>query len=132
MPIIIDKSQQSPTRRLRARGKARRENLLEAACQLLTEKTAEEVSFKDIYELAEVPPGSAYHFFENLEKLGEQAVQRWDQPDAGLWEYRTRENVHTFSSVMCWAACDRLAKIATRLEIADKAALTMFGSSSDR
>ncbi len=59
-------------------------------------------------------------FYETLEKLGEQATQRWDKPDAGLWEYRTRENVHTFSSVMCWAACDRLAKIATKLELADK------------
>nr|NIR82126.1 glycoside hydrolase family 15 protein [Gammaproteobacteria bacterium] len=36
-------------------------------------------------------------------------------PDAGLWEYRSRERVHTFSSVICWAACDRLARIAERL-----------------
>lgn len=50
--------------------------------------------------------------FEQLERIGSRAVQVWDQPDAGLWELRTREHVHTFSAVMCWAACDRLAKIA--------------------
>ena len=36
----------------------------------------------------------------------------YDQPDAGLWELRGGARVHTFSSVMCWAACDRLARIA--------------------
>ena len=35
-----------------------------------------------------------------------------DQPDAGLWELRTRARVHTSSAVMSWAACDRLANIA--------------------
>ena len=28
------------------------------------------------------------------------------------WELRTKAAVHTFPSVMCWAACDRLIKIA--------------------
>ncbi len=55
--------------------------------------------------------------YEKLEKLGEQATRLWDQPDAGLWELRTRQQVHTYSSVMCWAACDRLSKIAGRLNL---------------
>ncbi|HIP79568.1 MAG TPA: glycoside hydrolase family 15 protein, partial [Kiloniellaceae bacterium] len=55
--------------------------------------------------------------FEKLERLGEQAIRLWDAPDAGLWELRTRQQVHTYSSVMCWAACDRLAKIAAQLEM---------------
>jgi len=53
--------------------------------------------------------------FEMLEHVGSHALERWDQPDAGLWELRTRAHVHTFSAVMCWAACDRLARIADRL-----------------
>lgn len=57
----------------------------------------------------------AERLFEQLERLGMQAVTRYNQPDAGLWEFRGRQQVHTFSSVMCWAACDRLAKIAARL-----------------
>ena len=43
-------------------------------------------------------------------------------PTPGLWELRGSLRVHTFSSVMCWAACDRLARIAARLGLADRAA----------
>ncbi|MBI3150467.1 MAG: glycoside hydrolase family 15 protein [Betaproteobacteria bacterium] len=58
--------------------------------------------------------------FHRLEVLGERAVQLHDQPDAGLWELRGAARVHTFSAVMCWAACDRLAKVAQRLELAPR------------
>ena len=50
--------------------------------------------------------------FENLEEVGEQAWTMHNQPDAGLWEFRTRQEVHTYSAVMSWAACDRLANVA--------------------
>jgi GH15 family glucan-1,4-alpha-glucosidase len=60
--------------------------------------------------------------FRRLETLGEQAAQLYDQPDAGLWELRGATRVHTFSSVMCWAGCDRLAKIAAHLGLAERAA----------
>ena len=60
--------------------------------------------------------------FKRLEPLGEWARRKYDQPDAGLWEYRGRQRVHTFSSIMCWAACDRLAKIAAKLGQTDRAA----------
>ena len=53
--------------------------------------------------------------FVELEGMGEQAWRFHDQPDAGMWELRTRSRVHTSSSLMCWAACDRLAKIAAVL-----------------
>jgi GH15 family glucan-1,4-alpha-glucosidase len=59
--------------------------------------------------------------FAQLEAVGMEAVASWDQPDAGLWEFRNRARVHTFSSVMCWAACDRLAKIATHLGNGERA-----------
>lgn len=59
--------------------------------------------------------------FQRLEPLGEQAIRCHDQPDAGLWELRGSARVHTFSAVMCWAACDRLARIAGRLDLAGRA-----------
>ena len=59
--------------------------------------------------------------FRRLEWLGERAVKVFEQPDAGLWEMRGTARVHTFSSVMCWAACDRLAKIAVRLSLPERA-----------
>ena len=59
--------------------------------------------------------------FGRLEAFGHHAVRLHDVPDAGLWELRGAERVHTFSSLMCWVACDRLAKYADRLELADRA-----------
>ena len=59
--------------------------------------------------------------FERLEALGDKAFSLHDVPDAGMWELRTSQRVHTSSSVMCWAACDRLAKIADHLGRADRA-----------
>jgi GH15 family glucan-1,4-alpha-glucosidase len=60
--------------------------------------------------------------FERLQPLGERAFALHDQPDAGLWEFRGRTHVHTYSAVMCWAACDRLARIAARLELDERVA----------
>lgn len=59
--------------------------------------------------------------FQLLEAIGEKARTLYDQPDAGLWELRGRQHVHTFSSMMCWAATDRLARIAHKLELYDRA-----------
>jgi GH15 family glucan-1,4-alpha-glucosidase len=68
-----------------------------------------------------VDPGDA-HTFARLEPLGERAFALHDVPDAGLWEFRGRAEVHTYTAAMCWAACDRLAKIATRLGLDTRAA----------
>ncbi|GAB2502052.1 glycoside hydrolase family 15 protein [Lysobacter humi (ex Lee et al. 2017)] len=65
-------------------------------------------------------PSDPTHF-HRLERLGERAWGLYDQPDAGLWEFRGRVEVHTYSAVMCWAACDRLAKIARQLQLHDRA-----------
>jgi AcrR family transcriptional regulator len=59
----------TPKRRIRTRGKLRVEQLLDAASELLAERGVEEVTFRDIYEKAGIPPGSAYHFFDNIEAL---------------------------------------------------------------
>ena len=60
--------------------------------------------------------------FARLEQVGERAFQVHREPDAGLWELRTRASVHTYSSLMCWAACDRLANIAEHLGRAERTA----------
>jgi GH15 family glucan-1,4-alpha-glucosidase len=60
--------------------------------------------------------------FAWLESAGDAAWENHDQPDAGLWEFRGRTAVHTYSSAMCWAACDRLARIAAQLGHVDRVA----------
>ncbi len=59
--------------------------------------------------------------FAALEEVGDMAWAMHDKPDAGLWEFRTRQEVHTYSAVMSWAACDRLANVAERLGKPDRA-----------
>ena len=67
-------------------------------------------------------PGDA-GLFQRLEDVGAQAWATHDQPDAGPWELRNSTQIHTFSALMCWAACDRLAKIGVSLGLEDRAAL---------
>jgi len=59
--------------------------------------------------------------FERLEPLGMMALKLALTPDAGIWEYRGRVRVHTYSAAMCWVACDRLARIAERLSLPKRA-----------
>lgn len=59
------------------------------------------------------PPGPQEYLA--LELAGRQAARLYDQPDAGMWELRSRARVHTTSSLMCWAAADRLARIGAHI-----------------
>lgn len=49
---------------------------------------------------------------ELLERLARRAIAVAGTPDAGIWEYRTAMKVRTFSSLMSWAAADRMARVA--------------------
>jgi GH15 family glucan-1,4-alpha-glucosidase len=60
--------------------------------------------------------------FHLLESLGFKAAKLAFEPDAGIWEYRGRTHVHTYSAAMCWAGCSRLAAIASHLSLHDRAA----------
>ncbi len=46
-------------------GRKRRRQLLDSAYELLCEQAVEDISFRDIANHANVPEGSAYHFFAN-------------------------------------------------------------------
>src|SRR3990167_6037354 len=46
-----------------------------------------------------------------IEGLARKAISLAGIPDAGIWEYRTEWKPQTFSSLMCWAAADRMARI---------------------
>ncbi len=72
------------------------------------------------YDRRLIRPATIDDFYA-LERVGERAYAMHDQPDAGLWEFRTIARVHTYSSVMCWAACDRLAKAAAHLGLTSRA-----------
>jgi GH15 family glucan-1,4-alpha-glucosidase len=43
----------------------------------------------------------------------EKALERWRQPDQGIWEVRGPPQHFTSSKVLCWVAADRACKLAT-------------------
>lgn len=49
-----------------------------------------------------------------LERLARKAIAVVGTPDAGIWEYRTEWKPQTFSSLMCWAAVDRMSRVAAQ------------------
>jgi GH15 family glucan-1,4-alpha-glucosidase len=60
--------------------------------------------------------------FRQLETLADAAAEAALTPDAGIWEYRGRRRIHTFSAAMCWAAVDRMARVARHLGLTEQAA----------
>lgn len=47
-----------------------------------------------------------------LRRLARKAVAVAGTPDAGIWELRASPRTQTFSSLMCWAAADRMANVS--------------------
>ncbi|HZY54937.1 MAG TPA: glycoside hydrolase family 15 protein [Reyranella sp.] len=64
-----------------------------------------------------LPRHGDIELYRQLCVVGNEAHKVALTPDAGLWEYREREEVHTFSAAMCWAAQHRLGMIARRVGV---------------
>ncbi len=58
---------------------------------------------------------------EWLEDLARTASERYGVADAGLWEFRTRAEVYTYSAVNCWSACHSMYDIFKAIGNEDKA-----------
>ncbi|HLI60062.1 MAG TPA: glycoside hydrolase family 15 protein [Solirubrobacteraceae bacterium] len=52
--------------------------------------------------------------WEELRHVAELAIERWQEPDASIWEVRGENRQFTYSKAMCWVAVDRALKIARR------------------
>jgi GH15 family glucan-1,4-alpha-glucosidase len=52
----------------------------------------------------------------------ELAIDRWELPDASIWEPRGRNQNYTYSKMMCWVAVDRGLRIAERFKLPHDAA----------
>jgi GH15 family glucan-1,4-alpha-glucosidase len=57
-----------------------------------------------------------------MRRLAQRAIEVAGTPDAGIWEYRNEWVPQTFSSLMCWAAVDRMATICANGSEHDKLA----------
>jgi GH15 family glucan-1,4-alpha-glucosidase len=65
-------------------------------------------------------PGRSPQTLELLERLASKAIAVAGKPDAGIWEIRGDCQPHTFSSLMCWVAADRMAHLAKRYRPSDE------------
>src|SRR5260370_9304610 len=61
-----------------------------------------------------LPRHGDMELYRQLCLVGNEAQRVALRPDAGIWEFREREEVHTFSAAMSWAAQHRLGMIARR------------------
>jgi GH15 family glucan-1,4-alpha-glucosidase len=52
------------------------------------------------------------HYWSFLVELVEKAIERWPEPDRGLWEERREPQHYVHSKAMCWAAVDRGLRLA--------------------
>ncbi|MDE3056394.1 MAG: glycoside hydrolase family 15 protein [Bacteroidota bacterium] len=53
-----------------------------------------------------------------LEGIGEVVLQRWKEPDEGIWETRAGRFHHTYSKAMCWSALNTLIHLYDRGQVA--------------
>jgi alpha,alpha-trehalase len=47
-----------------------------------------------------------------VRSLVRTVIKDWQEPDMGIWEFRTQKKHNVFSKVLCWVALDRGIKIA--------------------
>ena len=46
-----------------------------------------------------------------VEGWGDTVTERWQWPDSGIWEVRTKPRHFTYSKAMAWSSCDALARM---------------------
>ena len=54
-----------------------------------------------------------------LESLAERVCDIWPEPDSGMWELGVRRH-YTISKIGCWAALDRMVRLADRGQVATR------------
>lgn len=52
--------------------------------------------------------------------MADRAVERWEEPDHGIWEMRGEPRHFLYSKLMCWVAFDRAVRLADQLGAHDR------------
>lgn len=55
-----------------------------------------------------------------VRSLCRHVENNWKKPDAGIWEFRNRQEHFVYSKLMSWVAMDRAARIARMLDFEDQ------------
>ena len=60
-----------------------------------------------LYQAAQEGVADAASIDQLMRMLVGKLERIWQQPDAGIWEFRSEPSQHVYSKVMCWVAFDR-------------------------
>jgi GH15 family glucan-1,4-alpha-glucosidase len=55
-------------------------------------------------------------WWDEVKFMAEQTIQRWREPDYGIWEVRGGARHFLYSKLMCWVALDRAIKMAEQTQ----------------
>jgi AcrR family transcriptional regulator len=84
-----------------ARGLARREQLLDAAIDLLSELPPEDISLYDVADRAGIPPASTYHFYPNIAAIYAALAERFgEELNAALAEPYTGAEAENWRAIV--------------------------------
>ena len=53
--------------------------------------------------------------WEKLSLIANRILEKWDEPDAGIWEARTEPRHYTYSKIWAWVGLTRAAQLAEQL-----------------
>jgi GH15 family glucan-1,4-alpha-glucosidase len=56
----------------------------------------------------------SFDFYHEISTILDWLVDRWQDPDDGIWEARSSPKHYTFSKLMCWVAFDRGLRLADK------------------
>ncbi|OBL07600.1 glucoamylase [Mycobacterium sp. 1245499.0] len=65
-----------------------------------------------VYLFNKYGAGISYDAWQDVVLVVEWLLDNWDRRDAGMWELRAIERVHTTSRLMCWVAIERAIRVA--------------------
>ncbi len=60
----------------------------------------------------------SHALWRDLHDVVDLAIDRWEAPDASIWESRGEEQHYTYSKMMSWVAVDRGLRLADRFRLA--------------
>jgi GH15 family glucan-1,4-alpha-glucosidase len=69
------------------------------------------------YLYARFGGGISRTLWRELRAVVNLAIDRWELPDASIWEPRGTDEHYTYSKMMCWVAVDRGLRIAQRFHL---------------
>jgi GH15 family glucan-1,4-alpha-glucosidase len=58
-------------------------------------------------------------WWDEVKFMADQTIERWREPDCGIWEVRGGPRHFLYSKLMCWVALDRAIKLAEHADAED-------------